>query len=153
MRSSRLRLILLLFLILIPAAVYLLWPSDEGRIKRLFKEGAEAVESKDVDAVMSKVSYNYRDDYGMTYLYIKEILKRQFEMFSDIKVEYEDLKIEVSKDRALAELNVRVIATIGNETGYIIGDIKTPLHLRFTLDKERTRWLIVKTEGFDRLLQ
>ncbi len=153
MRRYRLRLILLLFLILVPAIVYLLWPSDEGRIKRLFKEGAEAVESRDIDAVMSKVSYNYRDDYGMTYLYIKEMLKRQFGMLSDIEVEYEDLRIEVSKDRASAELSVRVIATVGNERGYIIGDIKTPLRLRFTLDKERTRWLIVKTEGFDKLLQ
>jgi len=148
-RRYRLRLIPLLLLILIPAIAYLLWPSDEGRIKRLFKEGAEAIEQRDIDGVMSKVSYNYRDDYGMTYLYIREMLKRQFGMLSDIKVEYGDLKIEVSKDRASAELSVRVIATIGNETGYIIGDIKTPLRLRFTLDKERTRWLIVKTEGFE----
>jgi len=53
-------------------------------------------------------------------------------------------------DRAEAVLSVRVVATSGNETGYIIGTIKDPLRLRFSLEKERGKWFIVKTEGFER---
>ncbi len=127
-------------------ALYLLWPTDESRIRKLFKEGARAVESRDLDGVMAEVSFNYRDEYGMTYLYLKETLKREFQRLSDISVESGAPKIQVGEDRATAELDVRVIATEGNETGYFIGDARAPLHLRFTLEKERAKWQIVKTE-------
>ncbi|MGD0887187.1 MAG: hypothetical protein ABSA46_20275 [Thermodesulfovibrionales bacterium] len=141
------RLILVSFLIsLLILAAYLLWPSNESRIRKLFNEGAKALERKDLDTVMSKVSYNYQDEYGMTYLYLKETLKREFANLSDITVECEDLKIQITDDTAIAELKLRILATSGIETGYILGDIKTPLFLRFTLEKTRAKWLITKTE-------
>lgn len=147
MKRKRMAALLLLSASIL--AAYLLWPTDESRIRRLFKEGAKAVESRDLEGVLAKVSFNYRDEYGMTYLYLKEILKREFQRLSDISIEYGDLKIEVQEDAATAELDVRVIATSGSETGYIIGEVKTPLHLRFSLEKERTKWQIVKTEGVE----
>jgi len=151
----------LLSVLLLVSVLYLLWPSDEARIRKLFKEGAGAVESRDLDGVMSKVSFAYRDDYGVTYLYLKEILKREFDRLSDIQVEYGELKIQIIKkggpgeerlspntpDMAVAELDIRVVATAGTETGYLLGDVKTPIHMRFTLEKERMNWLIVKAEG------
>ena len=119
------------------------------------------MESRDLDGVMSKVSFAYRDEYGVTYLYLKEILKKEFNLLSDIQVEYEALRIQISKkndlqgerpspdapDTAMAELDIRVVATAGTETGYILGDVKTPVHMRFILQKERMKWLIVKAEG------
>lgn len=144
------KLIIIFLLFLIPAfALYLLWPSDESRIKKLFKEGAGSIESRDLDGVMSKISFNYRDEHGMTYLFIRETLGKEFKTLSGIHVEYEDLKIRISEDSGIVELNIRVVATIGNETGYIIGDVRTPLHLKFTLEKERMKWLIVRAEGFE----
>ncbi|MEK6673154.1 MAG: hypothetical protein AABY42_06715 [Nitrospirota bacterium] len=140
-----------IFLLLLTAVIitaFLLWPSDESRIKKLFKEGSSAVEAEDIEKVLSKVAFSYHDDNGMTYLYIKDALKRQFDALADIDVEHEKLRITVSEKTAFAEMDVRVIATLGSETGYIIGDIKKPLHLKFTLEKERTKWLIVKSEGF-----
>jgi hypothetical protein len=126
---------------------YLLFPSDEKRISKLFMEGSLAIEKEDIDAVMSKVSYNYRDEYGLTYLYIRESLKSLFQRLEKIKVEYENLKIVVRDKTAEADMDVRIIATIGNETGYIFGDMPNPVHLRFTLEKERTKWLVTNTEG------
>lgn len=146
---SKKSVIFLFLLILSPIIIYFLWPSDESRIKKLIKEGAAAIEKKEMDKVMSKVSFNYYDDYGFTYILIKKLLEDQFRTMSDIKVEYENLKITVKKDSAIADLDVRVIATIGNETGYIIGDIKKPMHLKFTLEKERVKWLVIKTEGLN----
>ncbi len=160
---GRKHLLGILFLAILSAALILIffWPSDERRIKKFFKEGASAVESEDLDGVMSKFSYNYRDDYGMTYFYVKEVLKREFEKLSDIKVEYGSLRIRIlragtltgnketlASDRATVEAEVRVLATIGTETGYILGDPKSPLTLRFTLDKEQMRWRLVMVEGF-----
>ncbi len=144
---SKKSIVLLFFLILTPIIIYLLWPSDESRIKKLFKEGSRAIEKEDLDAVMSKVSFNYSDEYGLTYLYLKESMKSVFKQMSDIKIEYENLNIKVNEKTATADMDVGIIATIGNDTGYIFGDLPKPVHLKFTLEKERTKWLVTKTEG------
>jgi hypothetical protein len=144
---SKKSIALLFILIAAPLIIYLIWPSDESRIKKLFREGARAVEKEDLDAAMSKVSYNYRDEYGLTYLYMKELMKSAFQRMKDIKVEYENLKINISDRTATADMDVRIIATIGNDTGYIMGDLPDPAHLKFTLEKQRTTWLVTKTEG------
>ena len=113
----------------------------------MISQGAEAIEKKDIDAVMSKVSYNYRDDYGFTYLYIKESMQSVFQRLKDIKVEQENLKITIQDKIAEADMDVRIIATIGNETGYVLGDMPKPVHLKLTLEKEKTKWLVTKTDG------
>jgi hypothetical protein len=144
---SKKSIALLFILIAVPLIIYLIWPSDESRIKKLFREGARAIEKEDLDGAMSKVSYNYRDEYGLTYLYMKELMKSAFQRMKDIKVEYENLKINISDRTATADMDVRIIANIGNNTGYIMGDLPNPAHLKFTLEKQRTTWLVAKTEG------
>ena len=144
---SRKSLILLFIVFTLSLIIYLSWPSDESRIKKLFKEGSKAIEKEELDAVMSKVSFNYRDEYGMTYLYIKELMKSVFQRMDDIKIEYENLSIKVNNKVATADMDVRIIATMGNDTGYILGDLDKPAHLKFTLEKERVKWLVIKTVG------
>ncbi len=144
---NRKSLILISIPFLLAVLIYLLWPSDESRIKKLFKEGSHAIEKEDLDGVMSKVSFNYHDEYGMNYLYIKESMKSVFQQMNDIKIEYESLKIKVDKKNATADIDVRILTTIGNDTGYILGDLAKPVHLTFTLEKERAKWLVTKTEG------
>src|SRR4030043_2274551 len=144
---SKKTIALLFLFILTPIILYLLWPSDESRIKKLFNEGSRAIEKEDLDALMSKVAFNYSDEYGLTYLYLKESMKSVFKQMSDIKIEYENLNIKVNEKTGIADMDVRVIATIGNDTGYIFGDLPKPVHLKFTLEKERTKWLVTKTEG------
>jgi hypothetical protein len=144
---SKKSLILLSILFALSLIIYILWPSDESRIKKLFREGSKAIEKEDLNGVMSKVSYNYQDDYGLTYLYIKENMKRIFQQLNDIKIEYENLGIKVGDKVADADMDMRVVATIGNNTGYILGDLDKPVHLKFTLEKVRAKWLVIKTEG------
>lgn len=144
---SKKSILFLFILFALPVILYFLWPSDESRIKKLFKEGSRAIEKEDIDGVMSKVSFTYRDESGLTYLYMKQLMKSVFQQMNDIKVEYENLKINVNNKTATAETDVRIIATIGNDTGYILGDLPKPLHLKFTLEKEKTKWLVAKTEG------
>ncbi|MFZ3138678.1 MAG: hypothetical protein WA126_14950 [Thermodesulfovibrionales bacterium] len=144
---SKKTIAILFLLLLTPVILYLLWPSDESRIKKLFKEGSAAIEKEDLEAVMSKVSFNYQDEYGFNYLYIKEMMKHVFQQMSDIKVEYENLKINVADKTATADMDVMVLATISGNTGYVLGDLAKPAHLKFTLEKERSKWSVIKTEG------
>jgi hypothetical protein len=144
---SKKSLIILFGVFLLPVIIYFLWPSDESRIKKLFKAGSAAIEKEDLETVMSKVSFNYQDDHGLNYLYIKEMMKYVFQQMNDIEVEYENIVIAINDKKATADMDVRVVATIGAGTGYVLGDLPKPAHLKFTLEKERTKWLVIKTEG------
>ena len=144
---SKKSIILIFILILSPIIIYFLWPSDESRIKKLIKEGAAAVEKEEVDNVMSKVSFNYQDNHGFTYILLRKVFEEQFKRMSGIKVEYENLRIEVKDKSASASFDLRVIATIGNDTGYYIGDIKNPVRMKLYLEKELLNWLVTKAEG------
>jgi hypothetical protein len=144
---SRKTIISLVILILSPVIIYFLWPSDESRIRKLFTEGVTAVEQEKIDEVMARVSFNYTDEYGLTYLFIKEGMTKLFQNMDNIKVEYEITRIEIKDKAALAELDVRVLATHGSDTGYVAGDLSNPVHMKFSLEKERTIWLVTKTEG------
>lgn len=140
---SRKSLALLIALIVAPAVFYLLWPTDEARIRKLIKEGASAVENEDLEKVMSKVSFGYRDEYGLSYMLLKETLKRHFEMYSDIEVQYEAPRIEVKGEAASASLDVRVIASEGGMRGYVFGDLDRPMSVGLGLEKDPAgRWLV-----------
>lgn len=144
---SRKTIIFLIILILAPVIIYFLWPSDENRIRKLFREGAKAIEQEKIDEVMARVSFNYTDEYGLTYLYVKEVMTRVFQRMDGIKIEYEITGIDIKDTHATAELDIRVIASQGSDTGYAVGDAARPVHMMFTLDKERTTWLVTKTQG------
>ena len=144
---SRKTVIFLAVLIISPIIIYLLWPSDESRIKKLFREGVKAVEQENIEEVLAKVSFAYKDEYGMTYLSLKEGMKRFFKQAEKLQVEYEITDIRITENTAKAELDIRVIATSGSDTGYILGDAAKPVHMIFSLEKERTTWLVTQTEG------
>jgi hypothetical protein len=138
--------ILLFVLIVTPVILYLVWPSDEARIRKLLKEGINAIEQEDLEHVMSKVSFNYRDDYGLTYLSIKEYMLKIFQQMNNIKIECENLDLMVHGKTASAEMEVRVVAQVGTDTGYVFGDFPNPKHLMLALQKEKTKWYVIKTE-------
>jgi len=144
---SKKTVIALASLILFPLIVYFIWPSDESRIKKLFREGAKAIEQEKIGDVMSRVSFNYTDDQGLAYITIKEGMQRVFQQMSGIKIDYEIKDITIKDKTATADLDIRVIAGDGQDTGYAVGDAAKPAHMKFFLEKERAKWLVNSTEG------
>jgi len=144
---SKKTVISLAILILFPLIIYFLWPSDESRIRKLFREGAHAIEQEKTDDVMSWVSFNYTDDQGLAYITIKEGMGRVFQQMSGIKIDYEIKNITIKDRTATADLDIRVIASYGEDTGYAVGDAAKPAHMKFFLEKERAKWLVNRTEG------
>lgn len=142
------RMIALLVLIFAgPLLFYLLWPSDESRIRKLFKEGAAAIQARKVDEVMAKVSFNYSDEHGLSYLFLKEGATRLFTQIDAVQVDYAIKSIAIKDEKATVDIEVRVIAGHGQERGYIAGDAAKPVAMKFHLEKERSKWLVVRTEG------
>jgi len=148
MNSKKIAFILLI--ISVPLIILILWPSDTARIRKLIKRGADGFEAINIEEIMSCVSYTYQDEYGMSYLIIQKGIERFLKQLDKIKIEYEDLEIVVNDRTATADLDVRVIGTRGEHTQYVAGDFDTPLHMTFTLEKERMKWLVVRTSGLPR---
>lgn len=145
---SRKSVILLFLLILSPVLIYFLWPSDESRIKKTIRDASSAAQKEDIEAVMSKISYNYQDESGISYLLLKKILEKEFAVLSDIEIESESLVVEVKRDNARARLDMRVLASAGAQRGYIIGDLREPAHIALELEKNPAgKWLILRSAG------
>jgi hypothetical protein len=146
---SKRNIILLSLFIAIALIIYVSLPSDKAEIKKVIKKGKNSIEKEDIDSVMACVSLNYRDDYGFTYLYLKDGFKKFFELYSDIEVGYKNLKINIDKDKkeAKAVLDVWVLVSSGDNRGYILGSITDPVHITLRLIKERFKWRVKRTEG------
>lgn len=145
---GRKTIIFLLLLIVSPIVIYLLLPTDEARIKKLIRQSINAIGKEDIDEVMSNISFNYQDDYGMSYALLKRALTDQFNFLGDIEIEYENLSVTVNDDKASLGLDVRVIATQGQSRGYYIGGMKDPGHLVLELEKGPLKnWLVIRASG------
>ena len=134
-------------LILCAAAVYIFYPTDEKRIIRVINNSEDAIVEKNIDKLMEYVSYNYRDDYGASYIQIKKILQTVLSRLNDIKIERTITKISLRENFAEAELDVRVIASEGENRGYIIGDAGQAAAIKIFFEKSSYKWLIIKVEG------
>jgi hypothetical protein len=134
--------LILLLVLLAAAAVYYLWPSDETRIRRLVADGARLAAEEDLEALMEKVSYVYRDDFGLSYLMLKRVLDREFKRYENIEVEVRKLQVEVGDDAASASMELLVLASLGERRGYIIGDLSEPAAFELSLEKHAGRWQV-----------
>ena len=128
-------------------SIYILYPTDEKRIISVINKSEDAVADKNIDKLMEYVSYNYRDDYGSSYIQIKKILQTVLSRLNDIKIERNITKISVRENFAGAELDVRVIASEGEHRGYIIGDAGQAVAIKIFFEKSSYKWLITKVEG------
>ena len=128
-------------------AIYLFYPTDEKRIREVINNCEEAIVSEDIDELMKLLSYNYMDDYGNSYLQIKGKMQTVFRRLNEIEVERDIVKISIAEDHAEAELSVRVIASEGEDRGYIIGNAGTADRIKVFFEKSPYKWLITKVEG------
>ncbi len=144
---SRKSVIILLLLLAAALAIYLLMPSDAKRIRKLVGEGREAAIQKDLSGVMGPVSYNYRDRYGFSYLYLKETLKRMFNGYDSIEIDLKRLRVEVDSEdgKATAKFLLKAAGIKDGNREYILGTEEVYESVFLTLKKERMNWRVVET--------
>ena len=96
---------------------------------------------------MGHVSYNYRDNYGNNYLQIKEIVRTIFSRLNNFQIDRNITKISVKDNIAEVEMFVSVIASAGEDRGYILGDAGQAAEIKVFFEKSSYKWLITKVEG------
>jgi hypothetical protein len=123
------------------------YPTDEKRIRGVINSAEKAIVSEDIDELMEVVSFNYKDDYGNSYLQIKKTMEMVFKHLNNIEIEKNIIKISVKEDNAEAELSTRVSAFDDEEKGYVIGDAGKAETIKVFFEKSPHKWLITKVEG------
>jgi len=142
--------------ILLVLSVFLIkfvFVSEEKRIAKVIENGEKALEAKDLEGCMKRLSYNYSDEYGLNYLQVKNFLERFFKEFQGIEIEKGVLKIEVKDKEASASINLRVIVTVRGEKGCLIGSSEKPETTRMNFEKVRTKWLVNRIEWPERFIK
>ncbi len=125
--------------------VYLFLPSDTKRIREIIYDGRDAIVRKDLERVMAHVSYNYRDRYGFTYLYIKENLKSLFQRTESFEIELDNLRVEVNDKKAEARFLIKVKALETAGEVFLLGSEDVYESVFMSLEKERLKWLVTET--------
>ena len=137
----------LVFLIIIIICVVIFSPTDKKRIWKVIVASEKAIIDEDIDGLMEGISFNYRDEYGGTYLLIKRRMETVFKRLDNIDTEIQLVKISVDKKQAEADINVRVTASHGEGRSYIAGDPANWQNMKIYLEKLRYKWEVISVKG------
>ena len=127
--------------------VYRYWMSPERQIRKVLSESEAAFEAKDSDGVMRHVSLQYRDDLGLAYLNLKELMKKGFEEFEGFDVRLGNLRIDRSDDQATVLADLRLVVFQKGEKAFLLGSDEDPLPMEFQFARERLDWKIRAING------
>jgi hypothetical protein len=142
------RVVTALVLIAVIAVVgYWYLSSDERRIKKALSEAKEAIENEDLDAAMSHVSLQYRDERGWAYLIVKRVLERSFNEFDGIEIRMDVQTIEIREKEAEARVGLTVLADLQGQKAFLLGNDAEPARAQITLIKETLGWRITAVNG------
>jgi hypothetical protein len=136
--------------------VYLFYPTDENRIRKVIRNGEKAAVAEDIDGLMDSFSYNYIDDYGNGYLKLKKRFEAVFKRLDNIEIEKNLRGITIDESRAEAEIQIRVIASSssgrgrnGQDKKYIIGYPEDTETIKVSFAKSPHKWLITGFKGLE----
>jgi len=124
--------------------------SDEARIRKGVRAGAQAIEAEDLEKCLRHVSLHYKDEYGLTYLSVKGLLIRMFQEFDAFEIDLEHLRIILlDKGTAFATFDLKVTVSYRGERAYLLGSGDLSNRIKMSFAKERSRWKVTQVEGVE----
>lgn len=130
---------------------------DAEYFKSYISDMKNAGEQKDFEEFTDFFSAHYRDSAGLNYIYLKNIIRKQFEKYEKFDAEYSDVTVsDLYSDEAensFVDINLDVTVT-GIRNGIpveLIGVTGNPDNITLTLRKSFIgQWKVVRVEGVDR---
>ena len=143
---DRNRLLLLMVILIAASLVVIYYPSEKKRVKKVIHRCIESVLHEDVDHLMEPVSFNYRDDFGGSYAGLRKRAELIFNRFDDFDMTADIMNVTVEGKQAEAVLKVSIIASEGNERGYLVGDAGGNEDIKVFFEKSPYEWKVIKIE-------
>jgi hypothetical protein len=143
-------LILALAVLIYLVVIKPLLTSDEARIRKGIEKGAQAIEAKDLAKCLRHVSLHYRDEYGLTYVGVRELLGRIFQEFDAFEIGLGNLRfLSLEKEEASVSLDLKVKVSYRGKRGYLLGSGEDANRLKMRFVKEGRRWKVIQVEGIE----
>ena len=150
-----------LVIVIIALLVFYLCRStdDTSEISEVLNQMVEAGEKGMQGDLMDHVSIEYRDDYGASYLVVKNVVDNFFQKFSNFDTKFNNLAVSLdtseSGDKtAVANLDIHIIGYRSGAPVDILGTEDS--YQNVTLELKKTKllgWKITKAEGFENIIE
>lgn len=143
------------FILALAVLVYLvmvrpLLISDEAKIRKGIEKGIQGIEAKDLTKCLRHVSLHYKDEYGLTYVGVRELLGRVFREFDAFEIGLGDLRfLSLEKEEASVSLDLKVKVRYRGEKAYLLGSGKDANRVKIRFIKEGRRWKVIQVEGVE----
>lgn len=128
---------------------------ETSEIEAVFNDIIESGKNKDLEGVTEHFSLYYRDEYGVSYPVVKNIVSSTFEKFDSLDGSYGNVSVSLGEGEngeklAYTNVDVTAIGTRGGIPHTLLGTEDTPDNITVTLKKSTFRgWKIIKIEGID----
>ncbi|MBC7329084.1 hypothetical protein H5T88_01865 [bacterium] len=139
---------LVVFFVLLSLICYLFFRpkplSDREAIMQVFQKGVVGIRTKDASLLLSLISPNYHDDFGITFWDIKRNIKRELNRAIILDLTIEDIQLAITPPDALGRLKCTLLIQMED----MFQPLVLPLSVDVYLKKERKRWKIIRVEGY-----
>jgi hypothetical protein len=145
------KIVWIVIVVTIVVAGFMLYPrgSDEEQIRNIIKAGAQAIEKKQLGDTLKHVSRKYKDSRGLSYLAIRTIMIRLFARYSEIDISYSINKLEITDDKATADLSLTVVTVKDGRPAYLLGEAGKPGALTLLLKKSALDWEVIEVKNLE----
>ena len=123
----------------------LLLPNDIKKIEQSLAKGRRAMDEENVTKIMSLISRDYSDTYGLTFGSLRSIFARTFFQVDSIDVRYTIHAITLHKKTATVSIDITVSGIMTNTRHFIVGGEDTPQRLKLTYTKEGFFWHVTES--------
>ncbi|MGB9877216.1 MAG: hypothetical protein ACPLPS_05570 [bacterium] len=139
-------------ILLICLTAYLLFKpkplSDREAIMQLFQKGVEGIRTKNSQLILSLISQDYHDNFGLTFWDIKRNIRQELNKaivldFSIDKI----IQLAITPPDAFAKLQCTLLIQMEDMPQPLVA----PLTLEIYLKKERKNWKIIRVEGYSNI--
>jgi hypothetical protein len=145
-------LFLVIFLLLSIIAYLFFKPkplSDREAILRVFQKGIEGIRTKDSSLILSLISQNYHDNFGITFWDIKRNIKSELNRAVLLDLTIENIQLAITPPDALGRLKCKLLI----QTEDMPQPLIFPLSVDVYLEKERKGWKIIRVEGYSGIVE
>jgi len=150
-----------LVIVVIALLVFFLCRStdDTSEISGVIDQMVEAGEKGMQGDLMEHVSIEYKDDYGASYLVVKNVVENFFQKFSKFDTDYKNLAVSIDNSEngdktAVANLDIHIIGYRSGTPVDILGSEDSYQNITVELKKSKLLgWKITKAEGFENIIE
>jgi len=121
------------------------WWSPAARVRATVERAKESLSKRDTQGVLELIAEDFEQG-GMDKGRLAEVLKMFYDEFDRVAITLGEHRISLSGQAAVDSIKVVVVASKGDQQGYLLGQFGRPAQLGVKL-KRRGRWQITGVEG------